>query len=132
MSKDLAFTHLAVFNAVYDWGTSGQIEKDKDYVASCVTLTPPDIRPHSESICDVALKSKYTFKCDVAKSFRMGLIVPAGNRYNVTLQCNRCNEGNLLFYCLQIFQPGMYLNRADAIEVFVYVHNVNQVCHVLL
>lgn len=43
VSKDLAFTHMAVFNTFYDWGNFGV--RDRDFVASCITLMPPTTVP---------------------------------------------------------------------------------------
>ena len=34
-----------------------------------------DFRPHSERFCDIALKVKFYYECDVAKSLRMGPLV---------------------------------------------------------
>ena len=39
VSKDIIFTHMAVFELAYDFGAIGK--GVRQYLASCVTLTPP-------------------------------------------------------------------------------------------
>ena len=43
VSKDVAFKHMAVFEVTYNWGW-GDVTV-REYVASCVTLTPPNRVP---------------------------------------------------------------------------------------
>ena len=38
-------------------------------------IPPTPIRPHSQRFCDVALRVKFYYDCDVAKSLRMGPLV---------------------------------------------------------
>ena len=39
VSKDVAFKHMAVFEVAYHWGWGSAV---REYLASCVTLTPSD------------------------------------------------------------------------------------------
>ena len=53
--------------------------------------------------------------------------VPSGKKYNVQIICS-VEIAPICDVIIFVFQPGMYFNATLASHVFVYVHNVNQVC----